>query len=161
MGYWTKTPSQYSISSSNRRPFVDQSKASGKLLRTDTARALIKESEINMGSDEFYEMELAEVMDVILSEDRLPEREDGAGKDWSVMGAVLARTVRSERGRSVDDLVEVFSPGQWLYRRCRPVWFERGTVDYHGCAVRDDYVVQCLVHHLAGPATDYYCNSEG
>ena len=105
MGYWRSKSSQNSVSNSNsRRPFVDQ-KTSGKLLRTEAARALIKESVVNMGSDEFYELEMAEVIDVILSEDKLPEREDGAGKDWSVMGAVLARTVRSEMGNSVDNLM--------------------------------------------------------
>ena len=68
MGYWRSKSSQNSVSNSNsRRPFVDQ-KTSGKLLRTEAARALIKESVVNMGSDEFYELEMAEVIDVILSD---------------------------------------------------------------------------------------------
>ena len=107
MAHWKpKGTSELGTSSggSNRRNVVSQEKASGGIVSLQTVRRLIQESSAAMGGDEFYELELSEVIDVLLTEDKLPELEDGSGKDWKAFGAVLARGISSEKHMVVDSI---------------------------------------------------------
>jgi len=92
-------------------PVVRQDKASGGFLGRNSVRQLINEAftyEFN-DTPEFYELELAEVMEVILTEDQLPELEDGSGKNWNMMGGVRARGVKSQRDQlPLDALMPIF-----------------------------------------------------
>ena len=106
MGYWKKSSRTGGFFGS--KPVVQQEKASGKLLGFAPVRSLIQESLVDVGGDEFYELELAEVMEVILTEDQLPELEDGSGKDWNAMGGVLARGFDSQQGQPYDTIKPIF-----------------------------------------------------
>ena len=90
-------------------PVVRHDKASGGFLGRNAVRQLINEASTGYDPPEFYELELAEVMEVILTEDQLPELEDGSGKDWNMMGGVRARGVKSQRDQlPLDALMPIF-----------------------------------------------------
>jgi hypothetical protein len=91
------------------KPVVRQERASGGILGFHAVRQLIHEALASYDPPEFYELELAEVMEVILTEDQLPELEDGSGKDWNAMGGVRARGIESQRDQlPVDTLIPIF-----------------------------------------------------
>lgn len=58
-------------------------------------------------SEEFYELEIAEVVEVLLTEEDLPELEDGT-VNYSFIGAIKARAVYSEHGKDKSELT-------WIY----------------------------------------------
>ena len=97
-----------SAGGTNWRNVVSQEKASGGIVSLQTVRGLIQESRAGQSTEEFYELELAEVIDVLLDEDELPELEDGSGKNWEALGAVLARGINSEKHKSVDGISLAF-----------------------------------------------------
>ena len=97
-----------SAGGTNWRNVVSQEKASGGIVSLQTARGLIQESRAQQTTEEFYELELAEVIDVLLDEDELPELEDGSGKNWEALGAVLARGIYSEKHKTVDGISLAF-----------------------------------------------------
>ena len=91
------------------KPVVRQERASGGILGFHAVRQLIHEALASYDPPEFYELELAEVMEVILTEDQLPELEDGSGKDWNAMGGVRARGIESQKDQlPVDTLIPIF-----------------------------------------------------
>ena len=97
-----------SAGGTNWRNVVSQEKASGGIVSLQTVRGLIQESRAGQSTEEFYELELAEVIDVLLDEDELPELEDGSGKNWEALGAVLARGIVSEKHKTVDSISLAF-----------------------------------------------------
>ena len=92
----------------NWRPVVSQEKASAPFASLQTVRGLIQESRVQHSTEEFYELELAEVIDVLLDEDELPELEDGSGKNWEALGAVLARETNNELHSPIDNISLAF-----------------------------------------------------
>jgi len=54
-------------------------------------------------SEEFYELEIAEVIEIMLDQDDLPEMEDGT-VDYSLIGAAKLRMVYSEHGKNESEL---------------------------------------------------------
>ena len=100
MGYW-----QNNLKGSNsKRPNVVQQEKTGGLPTTSTVRNLIKEGNVDPKEWEFYELELAEVIEVILREEQLPELEDGSGKDWSKLGTIKPRKLISQENHHINSL---------------------------------------------------------
>ena len=58
-------------------------------------------------SSEFYELEVAEVLEVLLDEADIPDFPDGS-KNYSLMGSIKARLIHDERGKDIEEL-------QWIY----------------------------------------------
>ena len=82
MAYWSKNSDP---SKGKRQPGsapVSQDK-SGGLPTTSTVRRMVKGLIPNSSENEFYEMEMGEVIAVHLKESDLPELTDGSDKDWS------------------------------------------------------------------------------
>ncbi|MBC8428533.1 hypothetical protein H8D04_01480 [bacterium] len=94
MAYWGKQSSSSGSKIKKHLP-VQSEKASGKIPTTATVRQLIKSSIPNFKDNEFYELELAEVMDVILDEEDLTELSDGT-KNWDTLGSISVRLLNSE-----------------------------------------------------------------
>ena len=106
MAYWGKNSSPAS-KSTGKRPIVPAQEKTGGLPKTATVRGLIKQSIPNSKENEFYELEMAEVLSVILDEDGLPEKEDGSDKDWKKFGNIIARKVNSERHEKPETLTPI------------------------------------------------------
>jgi hypothetical protein len=54
-------------------------------------------------SSEFYELEVAEVLEVLLDEADIPDFPDGS-KNYSLMGSIKARLIHDERGKDIEEL---------------------------------------------------------
>jgi len=121
MAYWGKGKSSRkgggSIANLHRPTPVHQDKASGGFPTVGKVRSIIKDATPNTRTDEFYELEMAEVIDVILTEDKLPDLEDGSDKDWSVLGTIVARGVISEKDADLDNIIHArpLDPGENCY----------------------------------------------
>lgn len=72
----------------------------GGIPSTSTVYSLIKNTVSNI---EFYELESAEVLDLLLHEKDLPELKNGE-KDFSLIGAIKARMVNSQQNIHIDEL---------------------------------------------------------
>jgi hypothetical protein len=75
----------------------------GGIATPTLVKMLIKGAIPSLKAAEFYELEPAEVMDVILEEDQLLETEDGI-KNWGHMGWIYARKINSEHNDPISDL---------------------------------------------------------
>ena len=95
MAYWGKGSGRPG-GNLGKRPVVPAQEKTGGLPKTATVRALIKQSLPNLKDNEFYELEMAEVISILLDENDLPELEDGSGKDWTKFGTAVVRKINSE-----------------------------------------------------------------
>ena len=102
MGYWKINPN---VSKGSKGLKTNTSKMTGGIATPALVKMLIKGSMPSLKAAEFYELEPAEVMDVILDEDQLVETEDGI-KNWGYMGYIFARKINSE----YDDPISELSP---------------------------------------------------
>ena len=100
MGYW-KINSNVSKGSKGLK--TNTSKMTGGIATPTLVKMLIKGAIPSLKAAEFYELEPAEVMDVILEEDQLLETEDGI-KNWGHMGWIYARKINSEHNDPISDL---------------------------------------------------------
>ena len=76
MSYWGKSSNPAS-KSTGKRPVPQSQEKSGGLPTKPTVIQIVKSLLPNPKENEFYELEMAEVLAVILDEDELPEKEDG------------------------------------------------------------------------------------
>lgn len=95
MAYWSKNSDPSKGKKQSGSAPVLQEK-SGGLPTASTVRKMIKGMMPSATENEFYEMEMGEVINVILTESELPDLKDGGGKDWSKFGAATVRLVHSE-----------------------------------------------------------------
>jgi hypothetical protein len=95
MSYWSKS-SDPSKGKKQSGPAPVLQEKSGGLPTASTVRKMIKGMMPSATENEFYEMEMGEVINVILKEPELPDLKDGGGKDWSKFGAATVRLVNSE-----------------------------------------------------------------
>ena len=103
MGYWKINPN---VSKGSKGLKTNTSKMTGGIATPALVKMLIKGSMPSLKAAEFYELEPAEVMDVILDEDQLVETEDGM-KNWGYMGWVYARKINSEHGDPISELIPI------------------------------------------------------
>ena len=106
MAYWGKGSSRPG-GNLGKRPVVPAQEKTGGLPKTATVRALIKQSLPNLKDNEFYELEMAEVISILLDENDLPELEDGSGKDWTKFGTAVVRKINSEQDSPLKGLGSV------------------------------------------------------
>ena len=90
-----------------KRPVVPAQEKTGGLPKTATVRALIKQALPTLTENEFYELEMAEVISILLDENDLPELEDGSGKDWTKFGTAVVRRINSEQDSPLNSLGSV------------------------------------------------------
>lgn len=106
MSYWGKGSSRPG-GNLGKRPVVPAQEKTGGLPKTATVRALIKQSIPNLKDNEFYELEMAEVISILLDENDLPELEDGSGRDWTKFGTAVVRKINSEQDNPLNNLGSV------------------------------------------------------
>ena len=106
MAYWGKGSGRPG-GNLGKRPVVPAQEKTGGLPKTATVRALIKQSLPNLKDNEFYELEMAEVISILLDENDLPELEDGSGKDWTKFGTAVERKINSEQDSPLKGLGSV------------------------------------------------------
>ena len=137
---WMRGTSDSSVRE-RRNKNIHTDKLSGGIPSTAAARRLAKEIAPDPKGMEFYELEAAEVMNVIITEEQLDDLPDGDGKDWSGMGAIVARMVDSQK----NDPIQILSP-------VRPL-----DPTSHEYPVRGEYVVLVTYVGRQGKET-YYTN---
>jgi hypothetical protein len=106
MAYWGKGVSK-SGGSLEKRSVVPSQDKTGGLPTQATVRGLIKNLMPNPNENEFYELEQAEVISVLLDEKELPELEDGSGKNWGKLGTAVVRRINSEKNSPIKSLGSV------------------------------------------------------
>ncbi len=106
MAYWGKNSNPAS-KSTGKRPIPQSQEKSGGLPTKPTVIQIVKSLLPNPKENQFYELEMAEVLTVILNEDELPEKEDGSDKDWEKFGNIVARKVNSERDEKPETLTPI------------------------------------------------------
>ena len=100
MSYWSKGKKQ-----SGTTPVLQEK--SGGLPKAATVRKMIKGMTPSAAENEFYEMEMGEVISVVLKESELPDLKDGSGKDWSKFGSAVVRMVNSEKDLPLNNIGSV------------------------------------------------------
>ena len=95
MAHWSKNSDPSKGKKQPGSAPVSQDK-SGGLPTAATVRRMVKGLIPSPNENEFYEMEMGEVIAVHLKESDLPELKDGSGKDWSKLGSVTVRMVSSQ-----------------------------------------------------------------
>ena len=106
MSYWGKSSNPAS-KSTGKRPVPQSQEKSGGLPTKPTVIQIVKSLLPNPKENEFYELEMAEVLAVILDEDEIPEKEDGSDKNWKKFGNIVARKVNSERDEKPETLTPI------------------------------------------------------
>ena len=124
MAYWGKSSDPSKGKKQSGSPPVLQEK-SGGLPTASTVRKMIKGMTPSATENEFYEMEMGEVISVVLKESELPDLKDGSGKDWSKFGSAVVRMINSERDLPLNNVGSV-----------RPLFSNS-----HSYPVRGEYVV--------------------
>jgi len=124
MSYWSKSSDPSKGKKQSGSPPVLQEK-SGGLATATTVRKMIKGMTPSATENEFYEMEMGEVISVVLKEPELPDLKDGSGKDWSKFGSAIVRMVNSEKDLPLNNIGSV-----------RPLF-----ANSHSYPVRGEYVV--------------------
>ena len=103
MSYWSKS-SDPSKGKKQAGPAPVLQEKSGGLPKAATVRKMIKGMTPSATENEFYEMEMGEVISVVLKEAELPDLKDGGGKDWSKFGSAVVRMVNSEYDAPLSNL---------------------------------------------------------
>ena len=106
MSYWSKSSDPSKGKKQSGSPPVLQEK-SGGLPTATTVRKMIKGMTPSATENEFYEMEMGEVISVVLKESELPDLKDGSGKDWSKFGSAIVRMVNSEKDLPLNNIGSV------------------------------------------------------
>ena len=92
MGHWTPS-SDYSDTSSNKTIY---DKDGSGVPTQGRVRQIVKSNTQNPKGWEYYELEIAEVMEVFDSEEKLPENDKGE-KIWGLLGCIKARPHQSSK----------------------------------------------------------------
>ena len=103
---WSQGTSDSSVRE-KRNKNIHTDKLSGGIPSTTASRRLAKEVAPDPKGMEFYELEAAEVMDVLITEEQLNDLPDGDGKDWSEMGSIIARMVDSQKNDPMQTLSSI------------------------------------------------------
>lgn len=104
MGHWTPS-SDYSDTSTNKTIY---DKDGSGVPTQGRVRQLIKSNTQNPKGWEYYELEIAEVLEVFDAEDKLPENENGQ-KIWGLLGCIKARPHQSEKDKTLPKL-KIYQP---------------------------------------------------
>ena len=115
MAYWGKNED---AGTDEKRPVnTIQEKATGGILTKGAVKQLIKSAIPNYNENQFYELEMAEVISVLLDDEELPDKTDGTGKDYSLLGSITARMINSEKDTPVQNTSPIRSlePREHLY----------------------------------------------
>ena len=101
MAYWGKNED---AGTTEKRPKnTSQENSSGGILTKSAVKQLIKSTIPNFKENLFYELEMAEVISVLLNEEDLPDLSDGSGKDYSLLGSITARMIKSEKDAPIQN----------------------------------------------------------
>jgi len=115
MAYWGKNED---AGTTEKRPKnTSQENSSGGILTKSAVKQLIKSTIPNFKENLFYELEMAEVINVLLNEEDLPDLADGSGKDYSLLGSITARMIKSEKDAPIQNTspIKSLEPREHLY----------------------------------------------
>ena len=79
-------------------------RTAGGLATKSWVRKEIKNKQQNPDGNKFYELELAEVIEVYRTEEQLPDIEKTGEKNWGSLGSIIARKIVSEKDKNIDNL---------------------------------------------------------
>ena len=104
MGHWT--PSSEYTDTSSKKTIYD--KDGSGVPTQGRVRQIVKSNTQNPKGWEYYELEIAEVLEVFDSEDKLPKNENG-DTIWGLLGCIKARPHQSEKDKIVAKL-KIYEP---------------------------------------------------
>ena len=104
MGHWTPS-SEYSDSGPKKTTY---DKDGSGVPTQGRVRQIVKSNTQNPKGWEYYELEIAEVLEVFDSEEKLPENDKGE-KIWGLLGCIKARPHQSEKDKIVAKL-KIYQP---------------------------------------------------
>tara|TARA_Y100000310_G_scaffold105725_1_gene104245 strand:+ start:79 stop:1704 length:1626 start_codon:yes stop_codon:yes gene_type:complete len=125
-----------------RNKYTRTDQLSGKIPTTAAARAIARAEAASTDKSAekvFHQLEAAEVIEVITTEEQLPELTNG-DPDWSFMGAIYARMIHSEFGALVGTL-----------RPIKPL-----STTFHDWPLKGEYVVVVSYVSKVGTNETYY-----